>query len=205
MLRQWNCVEQQEATDNVYKNSTYPHKKNNTQRESGQNKLGQKNTHSLRSGFPPDLLHQNSTTQDCRLIDCMLRTLHNQTKRQRRFFIGWQPLFLTQEGVCTNRSAQVELQFKLFVSPGKTQKTLCSPEQWRLISRLREHDLPEGDREIVVRAGWWVWRMARDKRLVTDEKRLANLEKGKLLGRKTKLRGRYNCSRYAYPCEQYYN
>jgi hypothetical protein len=30
MLRQWNCVEQQEATDNVYKKSTYPHKENIT-------------------------------------------------------------------------------------------------------------------------------------------------------------------------------
>jgi hypothetical protein len=55
---------------------------------------------------------------------------------------------------------------------------------------MREHDLPEGDREIAVRAGWRVWRTRRDKRLVTDKKRLVNLVKGKLLRRKTKLRGR---------------
>jgi hypothetical protein len=55
---------------------------------------------------------------------------------------------------------------------------------------MREHNLPEADREIVERAGWRVWRTTRDKRLVTDVKRLANLEKGKLLRRKTKLRGK---------------
>jgi hypothetical protein len=121
-------VEQQEATDNVYKKlkeSTHKITPNETQdriswetekRIQTSLRIASSSTPKLdHPGLPFDWLHAPHAEQQ-------------QQKKARRFFLLAAGFFLTKEGVCTSRSAQVELEFELFVSPGKTKQHSATPQ-----------------------------------------------------------------------------